>query len=47
MKKLADTLDKNGTPTNKGDLVFFTRWANDTPEEKILGKIKRINGAYI
>jgi len=44
MKKLADTLDRKGIPTNKGDLVFFTRWKDD---EQILGKIKSINGAYV
>ena len=46
MKKLSDTLDRKGTPTNKGDLVFFTRWRDDDPSE-ILGRIKSINGAYV
>jgi hypothetical protein len=48
-KKLADTFDKNGTPINKGDLVFFNLWSvrSSTCEKIVLGKIKRIDGAYI
>jgi hypothetical protein len=52
-KKLADTLDKNGKPTNEGDLVFFNIYppsfgSKRKPRpKKILGKITRINGAYI
>ena len=48
-KKLADTLDKNGTPINKSDLVFFNLWSvrSSTIEKIVLGKIKSINGAYI
>ena len=47
MKKLADILDKNGTPTNKGDYVFFDDWVGEQRLCKMLGKIIRINGAYI
>lgn len=47
MKKLADTLDKNGTPTNKGDYVFFDLYKPGNFKHVILGKIIRINGEYI
>jgi len=47
MKKLADTLDQNGTPTNKGDYVFFDLYKPGNFKHIVLGKIIRINGGYI
>jgi hypothetical protein len=46
MKKLADMLDKNGKSTNVGDYVFFKIWREHKPF-LMLGKIKRIDGAYV
>lgn len=49
-KKLADILDRNGEPTNKGDYVFVLYYPKANAKNglpKILGKITRINGGYI
>jgi hypothetical protein len=46
-EKLADTLDRHGTPTNIGDYVFFNGHRGTYPRlMKTLGKLNRIDGAY-
>jgi hypothetical protein len=39
--------DQNGVPVTIGDLVFFNLYSGEKISRTILGKVKKIDGAYV